>query len=332
MRAESPVNQSVRRFIYALLLAICVYGAFVAYTGYNDLRLALRDFAWRSFFGALGLASANYLLRFAKWEFYLARLGIRGIPRLESLLVFLSGFVLTVTPGKVGEVFKSAVLSETHGIDAARTAPIVVAERLTDVIAIVALIVFGSLGFSGGLLWALAGSVAVAIGLLLILWRRPVEALLRWLGSRGERLRALVPRLETAYASLRVVASPSALLIPTLLSIVGWGAEGFALWLLLDGFGFAPAIPLALFFYSTATLAGALIPLPGGLGITEAMFQSQLVELGHVPQAPATAAMLMIRFATLWWAVVVGFVALGLLRLRFPKLLALPGTEEREAR
>lgn len=315
------MNQSVRRFLFALLLAICVYGAFVAYTGYSDLRLALGKFAWGAFLGALGLATFNYLLRFAKWEFYLARLGIRGVPRLESLLVFLSGFVLTVTPGKVGEVFKSAVLSETHGVDAARTAPIVVAERLTDVIAIVTLIVFGSLGFSGGLLWAFAGTLAVATGLLLILWRGPIEALLAWLGTRGERLQALVPRLETAYESLRIVASPSALLVPTLLSIVGWGAEGFALWLLLDGFGFAPTVPLALFFYSTATLAGALIPVPGGLGVTEAMFQSQLVELGNVPQAPATAAMLMIRFATLWWAVVVGFIALALLRLRFPTLL-----------
>jgi glycosyltransferase 2 family protein len=31
--------------------------------------------------------------------------------------------------------------------------------------------------------------------------------------------------------------------------------------------------------------------------------------------------MLLIRFATLWWAVLVGFVALGFLKLRFPGLL-----------
>ncbi len=315
------MNRSARRFLLALLFAICVYGAFVAYTGYHTLSSALDGFAWGTFAGALGLASLNYILRFAKWEFYLAKLGVRGIPLAESFLVFLSGFVLTVTPGKVGEVFKSAVLSKTHGVDVARTAPIVVAERLTDVIAIVVLIVVGSLGFSGGLVWAAAGSIAVTCALILIMWGAPIEALLGWLRGRGEKLQALAPRLETAYASLRIVASPGALILPTLLSVVGWGAEGYALWWLLEGFGYAPAVPLALFFYATATLAGALIPLPGGLGITEAMFQSQLVELGGVPTGPATAAMLMIRFATLWWAVLVGFVALGLLKLRFPLLL-----------
>lgn len=293
----------------------------MAFTGYRALSSALHGFAWSTFAGALGLASLNYLLRFAKWEFYLAKLGVRGIPLGESFLVFLSGFVLTVTPGKVGEVFKSAVLSKTHGVDMATTAPIVVAERLTDVIAIVVLIVVGSLGFSGGLVWAAAGSIAVTCALTLIMWEAPTLALLRWLSGRGEKLQALVPRVATAYTSLRIVASPTALIWPTVLSVVGWGAEGYALWWLLEGFGYAPAIPLALFFYATATLAGALIPLPGGLGITEAMFQSQLVELGGVPPGPATAAMLMIRFATLWWAVLVGFMALGLLRMRFPHLL-----------
>ncbi len=208
------MNRSARRFLLALLFAICVYGAFVAYTGYHTLSSALDGFAWGTFAGALGLASLNYILRFAKWEFYLAKLQVRGIPLAESFLVFLSGFVLTITPGKVGEVFKSAVLSKTHGVDVARTAPIVVAERLTDVIAIVVLIVVGSLGFSGGLIWAAAGSIAVTCALILIMWGAPIEALLRWLRGRGEKLQALAPKVETAYASLRIVASPGALMSP----------------------------------------------------------------------------------------------------------------------
>ena len=47
----------------------------------------------------------------------------------------------------------------------------------------------------------------------------------------------------------------------------------------------------------------------------------QLVRVSHVPDGPATAAMMLIRFATLWWAVLVGFGALGLLRLRYPDKL-----------
>ena len=309
------------RLLVAMLLGVAVYGAFVVYAGYQEISETLTRFRWTAFAAALALATLNYGLRFLKWEYYLARLDVRGVAKLDSLLIFLSGFVLTVTPGKVGEVFKSAVLKETHGIPAARTAPIVVAERLTDVIGVIVLILVGSLGFSGGLGWAAAGGVAVVVGLTCILWPPPADALIRFLERGPVRFRKLAPKLAEAFASLRTLASPGVLIWPSALSIVGWGCEGVALYLLLGGFGVTASLPLTVFFYSTATLAGAIIPVPGGLGVMEAMIQEQLVRLGGTPQAPATAAMILIRFATLWWAVLVGFAALAALRGRFPMLL-----------
>jgi uncharacterized membrane protein YbhN (UPF0104 family) len=310
-----------RRLIVALLGAVLLYGGFVAYTGAQTLGASLESFHWRMFLAALGLASLNYLLRFAKWEYYLARLGIRGIPKYDSFLVFLSGFVFTVTPGKVGEVFKSAVLADTHGVSVERTAPIVLAERLTDVVGVVLLILVGSTGFSDGLPWALAGGACVVCALALILWEKPVEWALDWLSGRPGRLGRITPRLRGAWASLKIVTSPTALVWPTTLSLIGWGGEGFALYLILLGFDLNAPATLAIFFYATATLAGALIPVPGGLGVTEAMIQEQLVRVWGAPLGPAAASMFLIRFATLWWAVLVGFVALGLLKSRHPQLL-----------
>jgi uncharacterized membrane protein YbhN (UPF0104 family) len=78
---------------------------------------------------------------------------------------------------------------------------------------------------------------------------------------------------------------------------------------------------LATFFYATSTLAGALVPVPGGLGVTEASLQGQM-ELGHVTPAASTAAMILVRFATLWFAVFVGFASLSILKRRHPGLLA----------
>ncbi len=308
-----------RRILIAMLLGVVLYAAFVIYVGYDEIRDTLAEYRWLTFVAALGLASVNYLFRFAKWEYYLARLDIRGVGKFDSLLVFLSGFVLTVTPGKVGEVFKSFVLSKTHGVSVERTAPIIVAERLTDVIGIVALVVVGSLGFSGGLVWAIAGAVMVLIAMVLIVSKRPWQALIAYM-ERSPTLERLVPKTRTAIDALQVVASPKALFLPTLLSIMGWGCEGVGLYVILDGFNVDVAFPLAMFFYASSTLAGALVPVPGGLGVAEAMLQQQMVQLGDVPTSIGTAAMLLIRFATLWYAVLVGFVALGWLRLRFPSL------------
>ncbi len=315
------MNRFVRRLVVAMLFGVAVYGAIVLYTGLAKTRDSLTNFEWSAFAAALTLASVNYLVRFLKWQYYLKRLGVTKVATLDSLLVFLSGFVLTVTPGKVGEVFKSAVLEKTHGVPVSRTAPIVVAERLTDAIGVIVLIVLGSSAFAGGLGWAIAGVSAVSVGVIAIVWEAPVNALLARLDARGGAAARIVPKFREAYASLRVVAGPAALLIPTFLSVVAWSAEGVALYMILEGFHANIALGRSLFFYSTATLAGALVPLPGGLGIVEGMIREQLVHLSHVGEGTATAAMLLIRFATLWWAVAVGFMALFALRLRYPDKL-----------
>src|SRR5205814_4801248 len=118
------------------------------------------------------LAAGNYGLRIARWHYYLGRIGVR-VPVLESSVVFLSGFVMSVTPGKIGEVFKSLLLYESRGTSIARTAPIVVAERLTDLIALVMLITLGSFSFAHGTAVAASSGLLVA-GLIAVCAYRPL--------------------------------------------------------------------------------------------------------------------------------------------------------------
>jgi uncharacterized protein (TIRG00374 family) len=319
-QGSSRVRRLFLRLFLVTLLGVLVYASFVLWAGFRSLADRVAEFRWLELGIALCLVSGNYVLRFFKWQYYLARVGVQGVRPLDSFLIFLSGFVLTITPGKIGEVFKSAVLAETHAVPAERTAPIVFAERLTDVIGVVVLVLCGSLAFSGGLVWALLGALLVVACLVLALWQRPLDALLDWSARTSRRGSRLLPRLREALVSLRRVAHPSTLLLPTLLSIAGWALEGVALFRLLSGFGATTSLSHSIFFHATSTLAGAVVPVPGGLGVTEALLKEQMVRLGQVDEAAATLAMMLIRFATLWWAVLVGFIALGLLKLRFPNL------------
>jgi hypothetical protein len=100
------MNRFMRRLASAMLLGVAVYLFFALYTGVRKIELSLMSFHWSAFGIALGLATMNYAIRFLKWQHYLKRLGVHSVPVFDSLLVFLSGFVLTVTPGKVGEIFK----------------------------------------------------------------------------------------------------------------------------------------------------------------------------------------------------------------------------------
>lgn len=328
------MKTNIRRILFAMLLGVCVYMGLAVYSGLGKIRDSLAIYHAWTFFAACGLAFGNYVLRFLKWEFYLSRLEIKGVPKLDSFLTFLSGFVLTVTPGKVGEVFKSLVLFETHKVPMTKTAPIVVAERATDVLGIVILIVFGSLGFSGGLLWAGIGTGLVVVLIVVIASEKLSMGIIRIVGRLPGKLGKIAPKLEAAYGSLATMLHPRNLFVPTLLSAAAWLLECLALWVILGGFGAGTPIPLASFFYATSTLIGAIVPVPGGLGVTESALMGQMTELGHVDRGIATAAMILVRFSTLWFAVVVGFIALSLMKRLHPGLLAKddkkPGEETKD--
>jgi uncharacterized protein (TIRG00374 family) len=315
------MRDSLRRVVYVMLLGVAVYFGFAVWRGMGKLGARLEAFDWLAFAAACGLAFGNYVLRFLKWEFYLDRLKIKGISKGDSFLTFLSGFVLTVTPGKVGEVFKSVCLHETHGLAIERTAPIVIAERVTDLVGIILLIALGSAGFSGGLFWAGLGTFLVVALLVLIAWRDASLWVIGILERMPGPFRKIGPKLHAAYESLAVLVSPRNLPWPTFLSILAWLLECLALWMILRGFGETTSVMLSTFFYATSTLVGALVPVPGGLGITESALLEQLEKLGHVEPSAATGAMILVRFATLWFAVIVGFAALTLLKRRYPRLL-----------
>ncbi|MCA9611069.1 MAG: flippase-like domain-containing protein [Myxococcales bacterium] len=314
-KARAATSGLVRKVLVGTLLGGLVFVALGLYGDLTTLRESLVDLDWAVFLGALGLATANYGLRYLRWQYYLRRIDVE-VPHGESALVFFSGFVMGVTPGKLGEVFKSLLLYESRGVSIARTAPVVFAERLTDLVALVILTAAGSLSFDQGVPIALAGGALAGFFLLASAWRPFGELLLR-IAARLPVVRRIAPRLREAYESLYVMTRPAPLLFATALATVSWGLECVALWLILGALpGGGLSWDASFFAYSASTIAGALAMMPGGLGVTEAGMTGliQALSAGAIGATAASAATILTRLATLWWAVLVGGVALAILR------------------
>lgn len=300
-----------RQLVIATVLGVLVFAALSLYGDVRALAASLGRYRWIYFVGGLALATANYVIRFFRWEAYLSILDVRGVPRAESARIFTAGFVMSVTPGKVGEVLKSVLLHEAHGVPVARTAPIVVAERLTDLFALVLLVALGALALPSGLPIAVGGAAVVGALWLTCAWRPLGELALR-IAAKLPVLRKLSPKLREAYDSLQVLTRPRALLVATLLALASWGTECVALWLIARGFeGVEIGMLESTFGYSAPTIVGALAMMPGGLGVTEAGMTGVLEEVAAMSTADATATTLLVRLATLWWAVLLGVFALG---------------------
>src|SRR5258708_31435538 len=168
-------------------LAIAVAALVVAWGDAPAVLSALSRFPPLLIVPVVLLTIWNYALRWLRWNYYLRVLGVHGVSRTSSALVFFSGFAMGLTPGKSGEVTKSYWLREIAGSERAplaRTAPIVFAERLVDGIAMLLLATSGLINFQfrALALLGLAALACVAVGLIQA--RPPVHAALNILARR----------------------------------------------------------------------------------------------------------------------------------------------------
>ncbi len=268
----------------------------------------------------LGLAILNYLFRFIKWHYYLKILGLE-VPVGTSWAIYVSGFMMAVTPGKLGEVVKSFLLKRMYGVKMRVTAPVILAERITDVISLLVLCMAGAATLRYGERALVATAVVTVLGLTVLSSRRLATLCI----SACEKIPVIdrvAHKFHDAHDSMAVLIAPRPLILATLVSIPAWAAEGVAFYMIFvgmnsSGAGAGPPLTGAIFIYSFSTLVGGLSMLPGGLGAAEAGLAGLAVALFSVPSGLAAAATLVVRILTLWFAVGLGLATFAWNRQRF---------------
>ena len=293
----------LRAVFWSVALAALGYLGLSLWAGWRDVVAAVVQVGPLFLIGLLGLSLSNYLLRFLRWAHYL-RLLDAPVPWRINLKVYFSGFALTTSPGKFGEMLRSLLL-QPHGVPSSASLAAFFAERVSDLLAILVLTAIG--------LWSYPPArpiVGLALAAVLItLWLAQCTALIaavdRWAGSRTQKWAGLLVKLCEIVLHFRRCFSLSAISSGLLIGLVAWFAEGFGFWCLLGALGHPLPLTTAVFIYAFAMLVGALSFLPGGLGSSEAVMIG-LLSLHGFPEAAAVTATLICRLATLWFAVGLG--------------------------
>ena len=314
------------RFVLAEGIASPLNAGLAAWADIDGLRAALAQIPPWAPAAACALSLANYLVRFPRWQRYLQLIGsdVRGV---DSLRIYLAGLSLTVSPGKVGEALKSWLLREVDGTPLSRSAPIVLAERVTDLFGFIILIAVTA-GTSEHLEMAAFTALLAAGVVFLVATRRGAQIALALAGripGLGSRTDELAATLDSARALLR----PRELPFAVLLAAMGWGLECVGCWIIVTAAlpasaGAVPALGLVevTYAFALAAVAGAVVVIsPGGLGVTEGLLTG-LLSRGYAAaglaagaaRATALSATLVTRLCTLWFAMGIGLVALALHR------------------
>ncbi|MBF0542940.1 MAG: flippase-like domain-containing protein [Candidatus Riflebacteria bacterium] len=300
----------IKRLSIWLFIAIVLFSTILMlFADFGKIRKVISEFPRIYVIGIFSSVLVNYFIRFLKWSYFLKRIGI-GIPLKDSLWIFFSSFTMILSPGKLGEIIKSLILKSRFSIPISKSAPVVMAERLTDLLGLAVIAAWGSSKFAYGENYLL---IIVAVMLLFIalltqprFWHYLEKAVFSRF-SRLSRFRASIKLLEESSENL---LSPSSLLVAIPLSTISWAGEGVALYLIFSAMNVSipNLLAISLFAHSFSSIAGAFSFLPGGLLVTEGILGVFFVRIAHISKDYAVSATLMIRSATLWFAVILGTI------------------------
>lgn len=318
------LNKNRSKIIFSFIFGLIVVTALAILGDFRKMLEVLTSFNWFLLVPILLLTLTNYVLRFLKWHYYLKVVGhgAEKTPAFDSGVIFISGLSMAMTPGKVGELLKPFLVRQVTGTPVTVTAPIIVAERVSDGIAMLILASTGVAFFQQPILrLTLLVILLAALALLVIIQWRSVALWLIHLGGRVPFFSSRLQHLLNLYESSYRLFSPKSSLVGVGLGILGWACECSAFFLVMLGLGFNASLEMLIkctFILASSTLIGSVSLLPGGLGAADGSIDGLLhVAFSNISAATSSAATLLIRFSTLWFGVTLGLATLLIFHRRF---------------
>jgi len=314
-QSEIPKNHShflagwrFTALIATVILSMLGYLLASFWGGWSDVKHAFVQVGASGILLVGASALLNYLLRFIRWNHFIALLGYK-IPFWKHLRIYIAGFALSATPGKAGEALRSVFLKD-FGVPYRSSFGVFLSERIYDLLAVLLVSSWG--------LWScemcrpvvLFAIAAMAVFFYVVQKDRWLRGIEKFLNRRfHNRFSHYVEFCVETIVSLRRCFSPTALLYGTSLGVVAWAIEGVAFAYILHQLGSDISVLTAIFIYGFSLLVGSLTFLPGGLGGAE-VAMLKLLMLYDVPASAAVAATITIRIMTLWLSIVLGLIAL----------------------
>ncbi len=310
-------DKITKNIVISIIVLIVVYLALALWGNVDMVISTFKSFKWKFFPIILAIIYLTYILKFIKWNFYLHLSNIE-IKTSDSFQIFMATLTMSVTPGKIGELIKPYMVRDIVGTPTSRTIPIVFAERVTEFLALIFLVILGIDALNSGIVISVISFLIFLILLITILNKN----ISNWLITRLSNIvffQKYINPIKTSLNQSRIILSLKPFLLMFILSVVIWIVEGFAFYLVLTNFDINILFVESLFTYLFSLFIGAISFLPAGLGITDGSIAIVLANYG-VNKEIAVSSALIIRIATLWFALLVGLISMLRYNIIFDKI------------
>ena len=130
------------KFVLILVASIAIYAIFLFISDITIIYEKISSFQIIYLPLILSLVTLSWVPLFIKWHILLKNCEI-NLPIKQSILVFLSGPAFEITPGQVGALMKSQILKNSSNIPRTKTVPIVMIEKVYELIGAIIASVLG---------------------------------------------------------------------------------------------------------------------------------------------------------------------------------------------
>lgn len=268
------------------------------------------------------------------WQFFLRPLSANVSFRKIFSYCWISSFIDLIVPAESvsGEISRIFFVTR-DGVNAGKVVASVVTQRILGLLIVACTLAVGAFQMLNmqipfpsivqSLIYLVVSATVIFLFLMLLIcikenWTRvaveKIIGFIRW-ATRGRwRVDGWKERaskaIDTFYESLRVLrANPDKLILPVIFSIYSWFFAIFVYYLVFAAIGYVLDWIVIIVGYSIiVTLKSIPVGVPAEVGVTE-IAMTVIFGAFNVPLYISAAAVVLIRIITVWFRLILGFVA-----------------------
>jgi uncharacterized protein (TIRG00374 family) len=227
----------------------------------------------------------------------------------KSILIYLTGLSLAVTPGSSGQIIKSQIMKKEFGHAISKTSPLILIEKWNELCASLLILIILALinSILESMLIIMIG-IAVAVFLLSIMRYRTLLNSLKKIIVRFPRLKAFEESIENSQDTLRLLSSKKNIIEGIIMTTPAMVIQAISVYFAFHALGINIAFVLSTQIFYVAVISGILSFLPGGLGVTEGSMAALLLKYYNHDLTFLAGAVIFVRLVTLWYPTFLGII------------------------
>lgn len=298
------------KFYIIIIVTVILYIGFFMISDLNTIQNKILEMNLSYLPIIVILAPISWFIIYLRWHLLLRNSNI-SIPFNDNFKIFLSGYAMSATPGKIGEIIKSQLLHSKYNIPKKQSLPIIISEQFYNLIGILFISMLGLYYFDFSLYVLL--SVGTVTGLIYVLLnsQKFLQKAIN-IFSKIKFLQKYTEGMTDSHLTLKKSINGKIFFISSLLSIIFWLIESLIVYLVLHSFGIFSLEFLELSAtYTTSIIIGVASFLPMGIGVVEGSLAG-FFSFHGIELSLALTLVIFIRIFTRWYGVAIGLISMKL--------------------